>query len=185
MDLVQVPVLSLEAPLREAFDKMKQSRRSAVIGASAAGACLFRAGPVVQAIAAGKLLLAEVQVFQKVHLASAEEARNEDLGLVGVLEPPPPLNYYRPWEAQLERFLDRQGVQYLLAAAGDPTVLALRGLAAVHVITRHEGLALGIGSGPADCYCTNPQQGDDPHGYSSPLPADGMCVFDRWPIVCS
>ena len=53
------------------------------------------------------------------------------------------------------------------------------------IVTRHEGLSQALSLAPSNCYCTNPNRVDDPHGYNPPLPPGNKCKLDGSPILCA
>ena len=169
MDIVDLPVVPIETSLREALDIMKRANRSAVIGHDDDDAWLFRAAWVVWGIAGRKKRLADLELKQRVHTAlpSDESARAVDFD-----------NPHRSRDA-VEKLLDSVVRPYLMRAD-----IPFGGM--TRIITRHESLGYDFGSGPADCYCTNPNRSDDPHSYDqSRMPKDGKCTYDGSRIVCS
>jgi hypothetical protein len=168
VDIVEVPLLSINASLRQAIAVMRQTQRSAVVALENGECWLFKAGWVVAGLAREDRILADLARKYPVHLAPDAEMAQEGIDLT---------NPRSTWSAA-EQFLDRVGKFYAL---GLPT--ASPGSMA-RIITRHEGQAAEAGSGPADCYCTNPNQSDDPHAYDQPIPVDRKCTYDGSDIVC-
>jgi hypothetical protein len=173
MDVVELPVLPIEASLDKAFDAMKEADRSAIVAVDSTRYWLFKAGWVVLGIARGEKVLADLEKRRRVHLASPVEAAQKKIDLMSPTKTP----------IAVEQFLDTVHRSYLLT---DPVLRTspLHG-PMIKIITRHEGLAIEVGSGPTACYCTNPAVADDPHGYDQPLPFNNKCTLDGWDIVCS
>jgi hypothetical protein len=168
MDVVTLPVLSIEALLEDALATMKDKGRSAVVARDQQRYWLFKAGWVAVERSRGEKILADVERRWRVHEASKVEVAERNLNLVS------PHDTY----SAVEEFLDHVGRAYMLAApvdkAGD----------VIAIITRHEGYTVEVSSGPTGYYCTNPNRQDDPHPYlPPPLPADLKCTKDGSPIV--
>src|ERR1700682_1351366 len=167
MDVVNLPVLSIDAPLVDTLAVMKGKKCSAVVARDNDGCWLFKAGWVVVGIARGESVLADLERKWKVHETSASHAAQEGIDLT---EP-------HLTQPAVEQFLDRVGSFYMLATPV-PKVGQI-----VKIITRHESLAAEVSSGPSNYYCTNPNLPDDPHPYlPPPLPADLLCTQDGSPI---
>lgn len=169
MDTIDLPVLPIESSLREAFGEMKRAGRSAVIGEDESGAWLFRAAWIVWGIAADKQRLAELENRQSVHRVSPSHKTAQAI------------DFDNPHGtvSAVETLLDSVVRPYLMKASvsfGEMTM----------IITRHESLKFDFGSGPADCYCTNPNRRDHPHSYSQDdVPDDGKCTRDGSKVVCA
>jgi len=170
MDIVELPVLSIEAQLDEALAEMKQKERSAVVAIDGTRCWLFKAGWVVVGLARHEKVLADVENRTRVHLALPTEVDSYGIDLI---------NPTNTWTA-VESFLDNVARRSYMITTTQPLLIGQ--MAAV--VTRHESLAVAVKSGPTDCYCTNPGVGDDPHTYSKPLPAGAKCVYDGSSIIC-
>jgi hypothetical protein len=168
MEVIDLPVLPIDAPLREALAEMKRVKCSAVVTPDGDSYWLFKAPWVVWGIARGEEVLGDLEQRRRVHKASESNLANKGIDLS---------NPFQTVDA-IEGLLDTVIRVYLVAA------LAPSGRIAT-IITRHENLKYEIESGPADCYCTNPNRPDDPHSYSPPLPTDRKCNLDGSQIVCS
>src|SRR5438105_3138206 len=169
MDMIVLPVLPIETSLRDAFGEMKTARRSAVIAHDGSDAWLFRAAWIVWGIAAGKKRLADLETKESVHMVSPSHKTAQAI------------DFDNPSGTRdaVENLLDSVIRPYLMR-----TSVSFGGMTTI--ITRHETLKLDFDSGPADCYCTNPNRRDDPHSYSQgQVPADGKCTRDGSKIVCA
>ena len=169
MDVIELPILSVDASLQEALVAMKAAGRSAVVAVERNWYWLFKAGWIVAGIARGEKVLAEVEKRRRVHEASGVEIAQHAIDLI---------DPGQSWIA-IEGFLDSVGRSYLLGRPMAPPGNT------VTIITRHEGLAAEVGSGPTDCYCTNPAREDDPHGFDPPLPSGNKCPYDGSDIFCA
>jgi hypothetical protein len=170
MDTIELPILPINTPLQEAFDAMKAADRSAVVSPDEHRLWLFKAGWVVAGMSRGEKTLADLEKRCRVKQVTPKVATEMGIDLAQ-----PHLTM-----TLVEDFLDKVDRRYLTAAL-IPSVR--KGMAMI--ITRHEGLAAAIGSGPASWYCTNPDL-EDPHHYEPPpLPADRRCRYDGWKIVCA
>ena len=175
MDVIRLPLLRIDTPLKLALETMREKKRSAVVGWASEAAWLFRAGAVVQGLARGRESLSQLRRTWQIAFAERSDLRK--LGIL--LEKP----HSEP--RRIEQFLDKTEQAYMMGTDMPPKGLEAAGFKDVEIITRHEELASKMGSAPLDCYCTDPSRGDDPHEYSHPLPSDGLCTYDRSQIVCA
>jgi hypothetical protein len=167
MNALDLPVLVIETPLKEAFSTMKKSERSAVLATDREGCWLFKAGWIAVGISHGDKILADLKHRHRVYRPSQNEARGID------------------WERPVKT---STAVKTLLYTAGTSHMvlspLPLAGKTA-RIIMMREPLADDIGLGPSDCYCTDPPAGHDPHDYNrGDVPPDRKCYRDGSQIVC-
>jgi CBS domain-containing protein len=160
MDVIDLPVVPLETKLTEALDIMKKNHRSGIIAIDDSAHWLFKAGWVVIGIARKKELLRDIE----------KRCRAE------VVEPPSSIEVMGNVEAQ--DLLDSASQHYMLYRPG-PLFKMTR------IVTRHEYFAQALSLAPTNCYCTNPDRPNDPHGYNRPLPTGNRCTYDGSPIVCA
>jgi len=167
MKALDLPVLRIETPLKEAFSTMKKSERSAVLATDSQGCWLFKAGWIVVGISHGDTVLADLKQRHRVHQPSKSEIQE--------------VNWETPAKtsSQIKTLLYKVQRSYMVstpfAAAGE----------SARIIMFREALAYDIGLGPSDCYCSEPPAGHDPHDYTrDQLPPDGKCFYDRSKIVC-
>jgi hypothetical protein len=165
MDIVEIPVVPIGQELKTAIKVMRQAERSAVIGTSESGDWLFKAREVVIGMSKGHRFLNELPLKRSVGRPSFFEK-------VAFA-----LDYARPHNSSrnFETFLDEKKFSYAIAKSTSATAL---------LVTRHEHLAVEIGLGPKDCYCTN-ENIDPPHDFPPPpAPADGKCPYCGYPVTC-
>ena len=148
MDVIELPILGATASLGDAFEAMKQSSRSGVICSVEGELRLVAAGKIVRG---GRLYQALGQL-PGVPILEITKTSAKNL----------PLDFIRPhatartYEAILDQAERMYGV--LQPTSGSPTA---------RVVTRHESLAMELGHGPKDCYCSNePEHGWDPQEVS-------------------
>src|SRR5437879_6251864 len=159
MDKIELPILPINAPLREAFAAMKAADRSAVVSPDEHRLWLFKAGWVVAGISRGEKTLCDLEKRCWVEQVTPETASEAGIDLTDPHQT----------KAAVEDFFGKVNRRYLTAAP----VPSKTGMAMI--VTSHEGLTAAIGSGPGSWYCTNPDL-EDPHRYEPPpLPADRKC----------
>jgi len=167
MNALDLPVLRTKTSLEEAFSAMKSSKRSAVLATDHADCWLFKAGWIVVGISHGDKVLADLKQRHRVHRPSKSEIHE--------------INWETPAKtsSQIKTLFYKVQRSYIVStpfpAAGE----------SARIIMFREPLAFEIGSGPSDCYCSEPPAGHDPHDYSrGELPPDGKCLFDHSKIFC-
>ncbi len=178
MDVIDLPVLPIDAPLKDALGVMRAAERSGIVAIEISAyfpesgryrCWLYKAGWVVVGISRGEYVLGDLEQRRRVHILSDGVTSMRGIDLT---------NPQHTWQA-VEQMLDKVGKSYALAGPAPPSGNSVR------VITRHEELAAEVRSGPADCYCTNPNRLDDPHPYRPPpIPGNGQCLYDGSKIVC-
>ena len=187
MEIIDVPLMPIEAPLRAVLRKMKDRKRKAVIAQDDQGLWLFMAPAVAHGLAVGNQSLSELENEKRkpVHVLSATEAVQAGLNAT---DP-------RATRIGYESFLDGVDRNYALLARDEfaqkknlllETALSTVELSSgrmVEIVTRHEGLAYEIGDGPADFYCSNVNV-DPPHEFP-PLRRDqnGKCPLDGCDVI--
>jgi hypothetical protein len=164
MDVVELPIVSIDASLRDVFQTMKNAGVSAVVVLLDKTAFLCKAGDVVLGIDAGKQTLRDLEQKWPVVIPSGSHLAQPDLDWV---------TPHQTAEA-FETLLGSFNLSYLLALR--PTVHTR-----TRVITLHESLAAEIGTGPVRCYCTNTNTGPHP---CDPVPADQKCGLCGMSIKC-
>jgi hypothetical protein len=166
MDVIELPLLSGDTPLKLVLESMKKHKRSAVVVARfGKEPLLFKAGSVVQGLFKGQTMLDQIG---KRHLIHQPPQRGHWLSKLDFIEP-------RKTQAQFEQWLDTVGKIYALAGS-------TRNIA--RIITRSEEYAYQLGLGPKDCYCTN-EEYDPPHEFPPPSISSGSkCPYCGWPVVC-
>lgn len=165
MNVIDLPLFQMSAPLDSALGAMRKFGRGAVIGQEESGFWLVMAGRIVVGLSKGKKLLGELPRQWPVRAISPADNLSRSLNL----------QYPHQSQSQFEGFLDQHRRFYaLLEAHGGQS----------RIVTRHEWLAAEIGGGPKDCYCTN-ELYDPPHEFPPPpVPADRICPICHHPLVC-
>ncbi|MBI4591577.1 MAG: hypothetical protein HY725_22355 [Candidatus Rokubacteria bacterium] len=135
MGIVELPVVSHTAPLREAFRVMQESRRSAVVVRDGHDLWLIEAVDVVRGIKEGKTSLAEVTDRQRLAAPSAHRLASRGVSLIR------PTDTWR----ELESILDEDQEDYAVLAADAEQAV---------VISRHEPGVARLEPAPRTCYCT-------------------------------
>ena len=171
MDIVSLPLLSIDTPLRDARAAMKAAQCSAVVAMEDGDLWLFKAGAIIPALRSNKRTLGDLEWKWPVHTASDTQVARHGLDLLNPRSTP----------LATETLLDQMGRLYLFG--GPQSHSPAMGVQMATFITRHEKLARQMGNGPADCYCTNPALGDEPHDYYPPVPQ--ICPLDNFPVVCT
>jgi len=167
MKALDLPVLTIKTPLKEAFLAMKQSERSAVLATDYEGCWLFKAGWIVIGISNGVEILADLT--QRHHV---EQPSNRDIQEINWETPARSSSHIKTLLYKVQR-------SYIVS-----TPLPAAGKSA-RIIMFREPLSYDIGLGPSDCYCKKPPAGQDPHDYSrDDLPPDGRCYYDHSGITC-
>ena len=133
MDTIELPILPINARLRDAFDAMKTADRSAVVSPDEHRLWLFKAGWVVAGISRGEKTLGDLEKRCWVEQVTPKAATQMGIDLA---QPHMTMT-------AVEDFLDKVNRRYLTAV---PAPSTKRGMATI--ITRHEGLKSAIGSGP-------------------------------------
>ena len=167
MNALDLPMLTMKTPLEEAFVAMKKARRSAVLANDDNACWLFKAGWIAVGISRGQQYLVDLKNRQRVHQPSQREAQKID------------------WEIPTKTSTAVKTLLYTTQTSHMvfPPLPNTGGTA--RIIMMREALAFDIGSGPSDCYCSEPPEGHDPHEYlRGEVPADGMCLQDHSEIVC-
>jgi len=160
MNVIDLPIVPIETKLTEALDIMRKNQRSGIIAIDERAHWLFRAGWVVIGIARNKTMLRDIE----------ERCRAE------IVEPPSSINVMENVEVQ--EFLDSASQHYMLFKPGPLFQMT-------QIVARHADFAKALSLAPTNCYCTNPNRPNDPHGYNPPLPAGNKCKYDGSPIICS
>jgi hypothetical protein len=157
MDVIDLPVVSINTQLTDALGVMRTNGRSGVVAVENRTHWLFTAGWVVIGIARGKKNLADVDKRWRAQIVEPKESVQT-------------ANHQ-----EIEDFLDGVSENYMLFMPGPV-------LETTQIVTRHEGLSQALSLAPSICYCTNPNH---PHGYDPPLPPGNRCNLDGSLIVCA
>jgi hypothetical protein len=183
MEKIDIPIVTMQEPLHSVLRTMKTEGRRAALAEDDGGPWIFTASQIATGIASGKQSLADLAEVSRapVHVLSDTEAAGigPDLTDVGGAYP------------SLERLLDRINCQYALR--GDqleenrrllwqtlPPTLGLSLGRMANILTRHERLAIEIGSGPPDYFCAaNPNHEFPPLSRQN----DGTCPLDDSAVI--
>lgn len=157
MDIIDLPVVSIETKLTDAFDILRDNKVSGIVATEKRANWLIKAGWIVVGIARHRKTLADIGARYRVE----------------ILQPRSSVDVMR--HAEVHDLLDSTSSHYMIFSPG-----LVR--ETTKIVTRHEGFAQALSLAPSNCYCTNPDL--DPHGYFPPLPADHKCIYDGSPIVC-
>lgn len=160
MDIVELPVVALSCPLRDAFEAMKSRRRSAVVGVHSGERkeyFLFTAPDIVHQLARGGGTLDDVSRRSRVAEAPA---LSKMLGIGTIGAAPEPSSF------------DATGGPYALVSTAANTAA---------VVTRHKWLAAALSAKPGDCYCDGPFQHEcsGPSGSKCTYCSEGTVVCDK------
>jgi hypothetical protein len=138
MGIVELPIVAPTIQLREAFDVMRDRRRSAVVTRESNALWLIEAVDIARGLSAGRASLDQLDPRDRQRLVtpSAQRLASRNVSLVFPQE---------SW-SQLESMLDEDRADFAVLAAG-------REIATV--ITRHEGIEARLEPAPATCYCTS------------------------------
>lgn len=143
MDIFEMPIINLHAPLEAAFLAMKEADRSGVLAQAGPQFRLLHFDTIQRALDIHKQSLAEVEECESVQRVSPSEAAARGLNLT---DP-------RASEPQFNTFLDE--VQRGFGVIGEALGLAT-------LVSRHEGLAQRYRLAPRIAQCKNP---NTPHYY--------------------
>lgn len=143
MDIFEMPIINLYAPLDAAFQAMKETDRSGVLGQVGPQFRLLSFDAIRRALYMRKQSLAEVEEYESVQRVSSSEAAARGLNLT---DP-------RASEPQFNTFLDE-------VQCGFGVISEALGLATL--VSRHETRVQPYLLAPRIVQCTNP---NTPHYY--------------------
>lgn len=162
MEVIELPLLPLDSGLRDAVAAMRRYQRKAVVGTEGEHFWLFKVGQVFRGLAEGRKSLSRLERQWPVVPVRPEAPNYLRLDLVFP---------YRTG-TDFETFLDSARASYALTSAASAVAV---------VVTRHEGLAAEVSSGPKDCYCAN----EPPHEFPPPKVSSGQtCPICGKPVYC-
>ena len=172
MEVLQLQILSADETLPHALRLLKRGRQGGLAVRQGSDLWLVTAGVIVQSMAKGLGTLGEVEPRTRIHRSEGADASRPrvEFGVTDGGE-----------RGEANRPPSRSAGRHAYVTAG--SVGAAR--TSIRVETPHLEFARVLRLAPEDCYCTNPAQKEHPHSYSKPLPADGKCLYDDFPIVCS
>jgi hypothetical protein len=161
MDIFEMPIINLHAPLDAAFQAMKETDRSGVLAQVGPQFRLLSFDAILRALDMRKQSLAEVEEYKSVQRVSSSEAAARGLNLT---DP-------RASELQFNTFLD--DVQCEFGIIGEALGMAT-------LVSRHESLPPPYLLAPRIRRCKNPKT---PHDYPPNRRSPGqttcsLCPFD-------
>jgi len=161
MDVVHLPILTSDSPLKDAVRAMRVQQRSALVRETHTDLALVKIPKVFAALSDGLTQLSNVKNSEPVYRPSPAEMASAHLD-----ERNP-----RRTEAEWQTFLDSVGYSYALLDSFLGTAL---------VVTRHEPQGDEIRKFPQDCYCNGPHE----HSYPPPTVVKGKCPQCAGTVHC-
>lgn len=144
MELVELPMISInESPVRAA-SLMRENQRGGVIAQENAYYWLFTAGDICYGIARQYETISYIRRRKPVHQLSEEEMSKTNLDVSTPTQT----------ETEYHDFLDRVGKDYVIISWVPGKV---------KVVTRHETLGHLLNAAPKSCYCENDPSHDEFH----------------------
>jgi hypothetical protein len=170
MEVLDLPVLPIDAGLSDGIGVMQKTARSGVLGLERDKFWLFKANAVRWGRGSRFNRLLDLPRMYHVYEITPHDISSRLLDV------------YNPYgtATAYESLLDDVGRNYAILLRHLPSV-RVSSIGGEYIVTRHEDLKREIGSGPQDCYCLGPRQ----HGYPPPNVSTGdYCKLCGAQVTC-